>query len=155
MTSTAPQHDHHPTTIDETAPVIADHSIRITAPLDRAWQLHTDIASWPQWLSAVTEARIDGPLTPGTAFHWATAGMSIESTVYAVDPAVHRILWGGPAHGITGIHEWTFTEDGDDVVVRTRESWSGAPVDADRTTLAAALDDALTTWLTALKQAAE
>ncbi|MFJ7158866.1 SRPBCC family protein [Streptomyces sp. NPDC101118] len=154
MTST-PHQPLHPTTIDENAPVVADHSIRIAAPLDRVWELHTDIGNWPQWLSAITETRIDGPLAPGTTFHWVTAGMSIDSTVYEVDPERHRILWGGPAHGITGIHEWTFTEDGDGVLIRTRESWSGAPVDADRDTLAAALDDSLTTWLTTLKQTAE
>lgn len=53
------------------------------------------------------------------------------------------------------MHEWTFTEDGDRVVVRTRESWAGAPIDADRDNLAAALDDSLASWLDALKKAAE
>lgn len=48
-----------------------------------------------------------------------------------------------------------FTEDGDRVVVRTRESWAGAPIDADRDNLAAALDDSLASWLDALKKAAE
>ncbi|GLX23258.1 SRPBCC family protein [Streptomyces lavendulae] len=144
----------YPTTIDENAPVIADHTIRIAAPVERIWHLHTDIGGWPAWLSAIPQARLDGPVAPGTTFHWTTAGMSIDSTVYAVDTA-HRILWGGPAHGITGIHEWTFTEDGDGVVVRTRESWAGEPVDADRDNLAAALDASLVTWLDALKKAAE
>jgi hypothetical protein len=46
------------------------------------------------------------------------------------------------------------TEDGDWVVVRTRESWAGAPIDADRDNLAA-LDDSLASWLDALKKAAE
>ncbi|MDI9889163.1 SRPBCC family protein [Streptomyces sp. HNM0645] len=147
----------YPTTVDENAPVIADHTIRISAPLERVWQLHTGIRFWPVWQSAITEARLDGPLAPGATFHWETAGLSIDSTVYAVDSvdAPYRILWGGPAHGITGVHEWTFTEDGDDVVVRTRESWAGAPIDADRDNLAAALDDSLVTWLEALKKAAE
>ncbi|MFE5889673.1 SRPBCC family protein [Streptomyces sp. NPDC056462] len=144
----------YPTTIDYYAPIVADHSIRIAAPLERIWHLHTDIASWPTWQHAITEARFDGPLAPGTTFHWATAGLIIDSTIYAVD-ARHRIVWGGPAHGITGVHEWTFTEDGDCVVVRTRESWAGAPIDADRDNLAAALDDSLRSWLDALKKAAE
>ncbi|MGW7696474.1 SRPBCC family protein [Streptomyces asiaticus] len=144
----------YPTTIDEDAPVVAGRTIRIAAPLERVWQLHTGIGSWPDWQPAITEARLDGPIASGTTFHWVTAGMSINSTVYAVD-APHRILWGGPAHGITGVHEWTFTEDSDGVVVRTRESWAGAPVDADRDNLAAALDGSLSTWLDALKKAAE
>ncbi|WP_030669648.1 SRPBCC family protein [Streptomyces sp. NRRL B-1347] len=144
----------YPTTIDENAPVVADHTLRIAAPLERVWRLHTDIGCWPDWQHAISEARLDSPVAPGATFHWETAGLSIDSTVYAVD-APHRILWGGPAHGITGVHEWTFTEDGDDVVVRTRESWAGAPVEADRDGLAAALDDSLTTWLAALKKTAE
>ncbi|MFC9795713.1 SRPBCC family protein [Streptomyces sp. NPDC127584] len=148
----------HPRTIDENAPVIADHTVRITAPLERIWELHTGIGTWPDWQPAITEARLDGPVAPGTTFHWATAGLSIDSTVYEVDEADgarRRILWGGPAHGITGVHEWTFTQDGETVLVRTRESWAGAPVDADRDTLAAALDDSLVSWLAALKKAAE
>ncbi|WP_371667188.1 SRPBCC family protein [Streptomyces sp. NBC_00289] len=144
----------YPTTIDENAPVVADHTIRIAAPLERVWQLHTGIGSWPDWQLAITEARLDGPIAPAITFHWVTAGLSIDSTIYVVD-APHRIVWGGPAHGITGVHEWTFTEDGDGVVVRTRESWAGAPVDADRANLAAALDDSLNTWLDALKKTAE
>lgn len=40
-------------------------------------------------------------------------------------------------------------------MVHTRESWSGAQVDADRDNLAAALDDSLSTWLDALKGTAE
>ncbi|GGV11466.1 SRPBCC family protein [Streptomyces spectabilis] len=145
---------HYPTTIDEKAPVVADHTLRIAAPLERVWRLHTGIGSWPEWQHAISEARLDGPVAPGTTLHWRTAGLSIDSTVYAVD-APHRILWGGPAHGITGVHEWTFTEDRDGVVVRTRESWAGAPVDADRDNLAAALDGSLKEWLDALKKTAE
>ncbi|WP_406177263.1 SRPBCC family protein [Streptomyces sp. NBC_00996] len=144
----------YPTTIDKNAPVVADRTIRIAAPLEQVWQLHTRIGSWPVWQSAITEARLNGPIAPGTTFHWVTAGLSIDSAVYAVN-APHRILWGGLAHGITGVHEWTFTEDGDGVAVRTRESWAGAPVDADPDTLAAALDASLSTWLDALKKAAE
>ncbi|WP_435060260.1 SRPBCC family protein [Streptomyces sp. bgisy060] len=144
----------YPTTIDENAPIVTEHTIRIAAPLDRVWQLHTAIGSWPEWLSAVTEARIDGPVAPGTTFRWVTAGLSIDSTVYEVD-AQRRILWGGPAHGVTGVHEWTFAKDDDGVLVHTQESWAGEPVEADRDNLAAALDDSLVTWLNALKKAAE
>ncbi|MFE9258555.1 SRPBCC family protein [Streptomyces sp. NPDC006879] len=146
---------NYPTTVDEGAPVVADHTIRIDATLERLWQVHTGIDTWPCWQSDISEARLDGPVAPGTTFHWVTAGLSIDSTIYAVE-APHRILWGGPAHGITGIHEWTFTEDHEGgVVVRTKESWAGAPVDADRDNLEAALNNSLRGWLDALKTAAE
>jgi hypothetical protein len=74
--------------------------------------------------------------------------------VYAVD-APHRILWGGPAHGITGIHEWTFTADGDATVVRTAESWDGEPVRADAGNLREALSASLVAWLGHLRRTAE
>ncbi|QKV90540.1 hypothetical protein HUT19_01075 [Streptomyces sp. NA02950] len=48
----------HPTTIDEHAPVIAEHAIRIAAPLERIWQPHTTIGSWPGRQSAAGLGRV-------------------------------------------------------------------------------------------------
>lgn len=42
-------HPAFPTDIDETAPVISRNSIAIAAPLQLVWEIHTDIAAWPQW----------------------------------------------------------------------------------------------------------
>lgn len=142
------------TDIDQNAAVVVRRAIRIGAPIDRVWQLHTDVDGWPAWQSDIDTASADGPLLPGMTFQWSTAGMRIASTVYAVD-APHRILWGGPAHGITGIHEWTLAADGDATVVHTAESWDGEPVRADTDNLRAALDDSLASWLEQLRKAAE
>lgn len=141
---------HVPTDIDHDATVVVHREIRIQAPIDRVWRLHTDVAGWPDWQTDVHAAQADGPLTPGTTFRWSTHGLDIASTVYAVG-APHRILWGGPAQGITGIHEWTFTADGDTTVVRTAESWEGEPVRADADTLRAGLDASLAAWLELLR----
>ena len=86
--------------------------------------------------------------------HWSTAGLQIASTVYAVE-APHRILWGGPAQGIIGIHEWTFTAAGDATIVTTAESWDGKPVRADTDNLRQALDASLVSWLDHLRKTAE
>ncbi|MEV0433316.1 SRPBCC family protein [Nocardia sp. NPDC050413] len=142
------------TTIDTTAPVVADHAIIIDAPLRRVWDLHTDIAGWTTWQPDITAAAVDGPLRPGTVFRWSTFGLDIESTVYSVDET-HRIVWGGPAQGITGVHVWTFTEQDGGVRVRTEESWDGEPIRADVEGMRAALDGALISWLSHLKRTAE
>src|ERR687891_1133296 len=92
-----------PTTIDESATVVVRREVRIEAPIDLVWSLHTDVAGWPAWQTDVDSAQIDGPLVPGATFRWSTHGLQVTSTVYAVD-APRRILWGGPAQGITGIH---------------------------------------------------
>jgi uncharacterized protein YndB with AHSA1/START domain len=141
-------------TIDETAPVIVRLSTTIDAPLTTVWALHTDIAAWPTWNSDIARAELDGPLLPGNSFSWRTHGLDITSTVHELVPG-ERIAWGGPAHGITGMHVWTFEQDGERVTVRTEESWSGAPVEAAADQLSKALHDSLENWLAHLKARAQ
>ncbi|WP_445270010.1 SRPBCC family protein [Streptomyces sp. DSM 41634] len=141
-------------TIDETAPAIVRLSTVIDAPLERVWALHTDIDAWPSWNAHVDQAQLDGPLLPGHSFSWKTHGLDITSTLREIVPG-ERLVWGGPANGIEGIHVWTFEQTGGQVTVRTEESWSGAPVDAAPAELGRALHDSLTAWLAALKNRAE
>lgn len=141
-------------TIDETAPVIVRLSTVIDAPLARVWELHTDVAAWPAWNPDVDRTEVDGPLAPGSTFRWLTHGLDISSTVLELVPG-QRIVWGGPAAGITGVHVWTFEKTGDRVTVRTEESWSGDPVHAAADDLRKALHDSLTSWLVRLKDHAE
>lgn len=140
-------------TIDETAPVIVRLSTLIDAPLERVWALHADIDAWPSWNADVDQAELDGPLLPGNSFSWKTHGLDITSTVREIVPG-ERLVWGGPAGGIEGVHVWTFERTGGQVRV-TEESWSGAPVDAAAAELGQALHDSLTAWLAALKARAE
>ena len=66
-----------------------------------------------------------------------------------------RILWGGTADGITGIHEWTFTDTSGGVHVTTTESFAGEAVSADPSNMQALLDQSVRSWLQQLKGAAE
>ncbi|MER6032108.1 SRPBCC family protein [Streptomyces sp. NPDC001851] len=141
-------------TIDETAPVIVRLSTVVDAPLTTVWDLHTDIAAWPTWNPDIDRAAPNGPLTPGSSFTWRTHGLDITSTVRELVPG-ERIVWGGPADGITGMHVWTFEQSGDHVTVRTEESWSGTPVEAAADRLGKALHQSLENWLASLKARAE
>jgi Activator of Hsp90 ATPase homolog 1-like protein len=98
--------------------------------------------------------QLDDALTVGSVFHWETAGLQITSTVQEVDPP-RRIVWSGPAQGITAIHVWEFTPTDHGVLVHTEESWDGEVVRAQTATLQQALDGSLRAWLTNLKHAAE
>ncbi|AXE27518.1 Shy6-polyketide cyclase [Streptomyces globosus] len=141
--------------MDESAPAVVRLTAIVRAPLDRLWDLHTDIAAWPAWNPGISRAEPAGPLAVGTVFHWHTHGLDITSTVLEAVPG-RRLVWGGPAHGIDGIHAWTFEDAGDGTVaVRTEESWSGPPVDADPDAARHALRESLGLWLAALKAAAE
>jgi Polyketide cyclase / dehydrase and lipid transport len=143
-----------PIEVDRTAPVIAQHEIDIQAPLDTVCQLHVDVNSWPTWQTDITSARIDGPLEPGVSFDWTSYGFSVTSTVYDVVERA-RVLWGGTSGGITGVHEWLFSETPGGVHVTTNESFAGEPVEADAPGMQTVLDASLVAWLGRLKTAAE
>ena len=143
-----------PTDVDRDAPALTDLAIDIDAPRDRVWRLHTDVNAWPTWQPDITAATTEDPLRPGGSFNWSTYGMDITSTVYALDEGV-RILWGGTANGITGIHEWTFADSPTGVRVTTTESFAGDPVAADIANMQALLDQSLQSWLQHLKDVAE
>ena len=143
-----------PAGIDGNAPVIARHEIDINAPLETVWRLQTDVSNWPAWQTDITAARLDGPFEPGNSFTWTSYGFTVTSTIYAVAERT-RTLWGGTAEGITGTHEWIYTQTPTGVHVTTQESFAGEPVAADLAGMQKTLDKSLTDWLGHLKAAAE
>ncbi|SNX62659.1 polyketide cyclase/dehydrase/lipid transport protein [Streptomyces sp. TLI_55] len=142
--------------IDAGAPVITRDNILIHAPLHTIWKIQTDVENWPTWQPDVDVVVKDTPgrLRPGSVFRWSTEGLNITSTVKQVDHG-KRLVWGGPAQGITAIHVWTFTPTADGVLVHTEESWTGDPVTANQATLQTALDNSLRNWVNNLKHQAE
>lgn len=143
-----------PTGIDRNAPVISDLEIDITAPREHVWNLHTDVGAWPTWQTDISDTDISQPLAPGTTFRWTTYGMTIPSVVYAVEEGT-RILWGSTVSGITGIHEWTFTDTHSGVRVATKQSFSGVLLAAAAGNVQKILDQALMSWLRKMKSKAE
>ena len=143
-----------PTGIDRAAPVVAHHEIDIAAPADLVWRLHADVDAWPTWQAEITEAHAGDALAAGTSFRWTSHGLAVTSTVYALDEG-RRVLWGGTAGGITGVHEWTFAATPGGVRVTTTESFAGAPVEADVAGMQGQLDASLVAWLGHLKAVAE
>jgi hypothetical protein len=141
-----------PSGVDRKSPVLAHHEIDIQAPT--VWRLHTDVNAWTRRQTGITQAHIDGRMEPGTSSSWSSFGFPVTSTVYEVTDYT-RLLWGGTAGGITGIHEWIFEGTPEGVHVVTNESFSGAPVDADRKNMQQLLDASLVTWLDHPKRTAE
>jgi hypothetical protein len=150
-----------PKGIDGDAPVLARHEILVQAPIDAIWQLHIAVNEWPTWQKDITAANLAGPFVPGASFEWTSSGFTVNSTIYDVSPPTgdvsprSRTLWGGTAQGITGIHEWTFSDMTQGVLVATNESFAGASVDNDPSTTQDILDTSLVSWLLHLKAAAE
>ncbi|MFE2586418.1 SRPBCC family protein [Streptomyces sp. NPDC059378] len=157
VTSAAAHHSTGPVGIDPDAPVITRDDVVVHAPLSRIWKIQTDVASWPSWQPDVTEAvkLTPGPLREGSVFRWSVNGLTDITSTVAQSWPERRIVWGGPAQGITAVHVWTFQRERDGVHVHTEESWAGAPVEADVPAMQQVLDASLSAWLHNLKTRAE
>ena len=144
----------NPDDIDRDAPVIAHLERVVSAPVEKVWALHTDVAGWPSWQKDIAAARLDGSFLPDASFTWTAKGLDepVTSTIYAVEPG-RSTLWGGPSAGITGVHRWTFTAVTAGTKVVTEESWAGDPIAADLTGAKQTLEDSLVRWLGFLDEA--
>jgi hypothetical protein len=108
-----------PSRIDEDAPILAEHEIAISAPLRRVWDLHLAVGARPTWQSVVTAAEMHGAFAPSGCFTWTSFGVTVTSTVHAVQDEARTLWgdtgdWGGHGGGITGIRmAVTATANGD------------------------------------------
>ena len=59
--------------INDDAPVITRDEIMISAPIQKVWNIQTDVEAWPSWQPEVDGAVADGPLREGSVFRWQTA----------------------------------------------------------------------------------
>jgi uncharacterized protein YndB with AHSA1/START domain len=140
-------------TIEQAAPVKTHLQIHIAAPPNRVWQLLIDAPSWPKWADQIDSVDTTTPLAIGTRFTWKTNGTTIHSEVHLFDPQ-HRLSWTGTAPTARAVHVWQLDPTPTNgTTVTVDESMSGPLL----TWLYSStkLKDSDTTWLTALKQAAE
>ncbi len=110
--------------INRNAPAFARRELLIHAPVEKVWQIQTDLENWPKWQSEIAFVRLEGGLAEGTTFRWKAQGLNITSRLHTVLPP-ERIGWSGTAPGMTAIHNWTFEARGADTLVITEESLSG------------------------------
>lgn len=110
--------------IDSKAPLTGRREILIDAPIERVWEVQTDINNWPKWQKEVTFANLDGELRPGTAFKWKAMGLNITSVLQEV-VAHQTIGWSGESIGMRAVHIWGFERQGNGTKVVTEESLSG------------------------------
>lgn len=85
-------------TIDHSAPVTGSSELLVDAPVDRIWDVHTDVESWDEWQPTVlTIERLDaGPFASDSQFRWTTPlpetafspadTMTVTSSVQRMEP---------------------------------------------------------------------
>ncbi|MET9556070.1 SRPBCC family protein [Streptomyces sp. NPDC006645] len=160
---------------DPKAALTRSSDIDIDAPVERVWDVHTDVEKWKEWQDAVlTIERLDsGDFSSTSKFRWTTPvpksdfapadTLAITSSVKHMESGA-CVIWDGPAKGkaITidkGTHLWVFTKTAKGTRVHTQESWDAPLLDslqgADREAVADMLGGGLDVWLKELKAEAE
>ena len=114
--------------------MIIDESIVIQAPLDTVWKTFTDIACWADW-NTVME---DVPAGREAMEKGAPLEFCIRPFLFPVrlEPVIEEVVrnekvtWSGTKFGISSRHEFFFEKSGVGVRVRSRESFTGGPLEA-------------------------
>ena len=110
--------------IDEKAPVIASGEIEVAANASIIWDIMSSINCWPEWNPDIKSASLQGELAPGSRFIWKTGHMTITSTILLMQMPCD-LAWSGTTIGIKAIHIWQLEKRGENVMVKTQESWDG------------------------------
>lgn len=110
--------------IDRSAPAIATGELDIAASPEVVWDVISNIEAWPSWNPDVKTATLEGPLAVGSVFRWRAGGVSLTSTLGAVD-SPREFSWSGRAMGIRAIHTFRFEPSDGGTLARSEESWAG------------------------------
>lgn len=110
--------------INNSAPVKSRGDIKINAPVDKVWNILTTINDWPSWQSEVTQSRLNGELSEGVVFKWKAGGLSFSSEIHTI-VSNKEFGWTGRTIGTSAIHNWFFSDQGGDTLIRVEESLQG------------------------------
>jgi Polyketide cyclase / dehydrase and lipid transport len=64
--------------IEQNAPLSGRQEMFLAAPLERVWNLQTDINNWSRWQPDVSAAQLEGALEVGTIFKWKASGLVVQ-----------------------------------------------------------------------------
>ena len=141
-------------TIHTDAPVITKKSIIINAPIEKIWEIFSDVDQWDTWQKEIVTPKINGVFKAGTSFDWKSNGLTITSTLQTVETN-KRVVWSGPALGAFAIHTWNFTEKDGQTIISVEESMEGWLVKLLKGKFQSSLDTSIENWLIYLKTESE
>jgi uncharacterized protein YndB with AHSA1/START domain len=105
--------------------MIISESIVINAPIEKVWDIFTDLTCWKNWSTAVSNVSSETErLTEGTNFKFCIRPfifpVNITPVVEEIVPG-QRIVWSGSRHGIAARHEFHFEEKNGKTLLTSRE----------------------------------
>ncbi|MBI5664262.1 MAG: SRPBCC domain-containing protein [Nitrospirae bacterium] len=109
--------------------MVIEESIIINAPIEKVWDIFTDLTCWKDWCSVIEDVSTDVTrLEEGNSFKCCIRPFDIPMDL---EPFVEeiilreRIVWSGKKHGISARHEFSFQVNAGQVNLTSRESFSG------------------------------
>ncbi|GAA0979461.1 hypothetical protein GCM10009555_044230 [Acrocarpospora macrocephala] len=87
--------------IDEKAPVVSTSSVVVNAPVDRVWEVMSDLRGWPAWYPQYRVLDLT-ETAPGAFFRWQLGSMKITSRFAVIDPG-RELTWTGVVFGFKAV----------------------------------------------------
>ncbi len=141
--------------INKNAVLKTSKKIEIHAPLEKVWNIQTNIDAWHEWQPEISNSRLVSNLESGATFVWKSGGFKLTSTISKISE-YNFIEWYGKVFGASAIHIWEFEQmDNGHTLVRTQESMDGWLVKLFKGVMGKKLNESLEIWLNSLKQKAE
>ena len=105
-------------------------SIQINAPLQRVWDVFSDIGNWDGWNPVCRECRFEAgnQLVKGACISFElrplVLPMRISPTVDLIEPG-KKVVWSGGRLGISASHEFSFDPNAAGVLLTSIEHFKG------------------------------
>ena len=104
------------------APLPIAGSVEVAMPVERLWEIFTDVEGWPRWNGCIWRSRIrDGELRVGATLQWTfnpirpgyLYKMPASAEIVEVVPQ-DRVTWEVSAPGLHALHSYRFAPLGAD-----------------------------------------
>ena len=108
-------------------------AVRVVVPASRreAWERWTDLPSWPEWNTMCAEARLDGPLVPGTGLELNLVHPRGKGRTFWTRPALTEVrapevvTWEAIGPGVRVTTETAFEDQDDGTLVTLTSATTG------------------------------
>src|SRR5512146_1421064 len=112
--------------------MVIEEWLLVSSPIETVWNIFADLTSWSKWNNVLKEVSSESPrVAEGVRLrYWIrpfVIPVPVEPVITEVIPG-RKITWRGEIFGIVALHEYTFRETEQGVLVTSRETFSGGPI---------------------------
>ncbi len=133
--------------INKNASIRDRQSIIINAPVERVWEVLTNINKWPDWYEDIRSASCDKVELNGP-FEWSLKSTRLKSHFQLVDPP-NMLAWTGSSKMVKAIHVWNLEAADSQTIVTVEKSIEGFLIPVFNRQ--SKVHDDLMAWINALK----